>query len=223
MRDMATTNHKKGGRGGGNRRSKAMSEGVIAKAGVRSRKKTKADPCAEIVARCKRGDAAAFRELFDKHVAGVHRHLSLLIGPKEDVDDLVQLVFLNVFQSIGRFRGKSAFSTWLFRITINVARQEIRVRGRHRRLNTAINEATKVSGASVKQTPENRLSTWQQIYEVLDRLSPKKRETFILYMYEGYSLEEIANLLGSSVSTIGSRLQAGRKEILQILANEKKR
>ena len=200
-----------------------MSEGVLAKIGIGVRKKAKADPCGDMVARCQKGDAAAFRELFDKHLAGVHRHLSLLIGPNEDVDDLVQLVFLNVFQSIGRFQGKSAFSTWLFRITINVARQEIRVRGRHRRLNTAIVDVGRVAGGSVRQTPENKLSTWQQVYDVLDRLSPKKRETFILYMYEGYSLEEIANLLGSSVSTIGSRLQAGRKEILQILASEKRR
>ena len=200
-----------------------MSVGVIEKIGIVAKRKARVDPVADIVASAKEGDPAAFRQLFEKHVAGVHRHLSLLIGPNEDVDDLVQLVFLNVYQSIGRFRGKSAFSTWLFRITINVARQEIRMRGRRRRLSTAICEVSKVARSGAKHTPEGSLSTWQQIYKVLDRLSPKKRETFILYMYEGYSLEEIARLLGSSVSTIGSRLQAGRKEILAIMASEKKR
>ncbi len=200
-----------------------MSVGVIEKIGIVAIRKAKVDPVADIVASAKEGDPAAFRQLFEKHVAGVHRHLSLLIGPNEDIDDLVQLVFLNVYQSIERFRGKSAFSTWLFRITINVARQEIRMRGRRRRLSSAICEVGKVAGKRLKQTSEGSLSTWQQIYRVLDRLSPKKRETFILYMYEGYSLEEIARLLGSSVSTIGSRLQAGRKEILAIMASEKKR
>ena len=200
-----------------------MSVGVIEKASIIAKRKVKVDPVADIVASAKEGDPAAFKQLFEKHVAGVHRHLSLLIGPNEDVDDLVQLVFMNVYQSIGRFRGKSAFSTWLFRITINVARQEIRMRGRRRKLSFAISEVGKVAGNRRKQTPEGSLSTWQQIYRVLDRLSPKKRETFILYMYEGYSLEEIAGLLGSSVSTIGSRLQAGRKEILSIMASEKKR
>lgn len=200
-----------------------MSVGVIEKVSIIAKRKVKVDPVADIVASAKEGDPAAFKQLFEKHVAGVHRHLSLLIGPNEDVDDLVQLVFMNVYQSIGRFRGKSAFSTWLFRITINVARQEIRMRGRRRKLSSAIFEVGKVAGNRRKQTPEGSLSTWQQIYLVLDRLSPKKRETFILYMYEGYSLEEIASLLGSSVSTIGSRLQAGRKEILAIMASEKKR
>lgn len=215
------TNRKKGDKERGKtRRNKSMRVGVLENLGARARRKTKVDPVARIVERCQEGDPAAFRELFDRHVAGVHRHLSLLIGPSADVDDLVQLVFLNVFQSIARFRGQSAFSTWLFRITINVARQEIRVRGRHRRLSSALTEVSMVRGTSVRQTPENRLATWEKVYDVLDQISMKKRETFILYTYEGYSLEEIARLLGSSVSTIGSRLQSARKEILAILEQE---
>jgi len=200
-----------------------MTVGVLERLGIGVRPRAKANAINEIVARCKQGDAAAFRELFDRHVAGVYRHLKLLVGPNEDVDDLLQLVFLNVFQSIGRFKGESAFSTWLFRITINVARQEIRVRGRQRRLGTAIVDVGKVACFSARQTPESRLADWQRIYEILDKLSPKKRETFVLYMYEGYSLEEIARLLDSSVSTIGSRLQAARREILEALSAEKQR
>lgn len=200
-----------------------MTAGVLEKLGIGVRSRAKPDPIAEVVARCRQGDPAAFRELFERHAAGVYRHLKVLIGPTEDVDDLMQLVFLNVFQSIRRFKGDSAFSTWLFRITINVARQEIRVRSRQRRLGAAIVEAGKVTNLSVGRTPESRLADWQHIYEILDRLSPKKRETFVLYMYEGYSLDEIARLLGSSVSTIGSRLQAGRREILEALAAERRR
>ncbi|MCK9461095.1 MAG: RNA polymerase sigma factor [Proteobacteria bacterium] len=218
---MAATNKEKSGGSGKGREGKSMSVGVLEKLGIGVRRKVKADPIADVVARCKHGDTAAFRELYDRHVSGVHRHLKLLIGPNEDVDDLIQLVFLNVFQSIKRFKGESAFSTWLFRITINVARQEIRVRGRQRRLGTAVVDVSRVTSVSVRQTPEHRVANWEHIYAILDRLSPKKRETFILYMYEGYSLEEIARLLGSSVSTIGSRLQAGRREILDALAGEK--
>jgi len=217
---MATNRKKGADRQDKGRRDKPMRVGVLADIAAGTRSKPKADPVARVVGRCQAGDPAAFRELFERHVAGVHRHLSLLIGPSADVDDLVQLVFLNVFQSIGRFRGQSAFSTWLFRITINVARQEIRVRGRHRRLSSALTEVSLVRGTSVRQTPEVRLSTWEQVYDVLDQLSMKKRETFILYTYEGYSLEEIARLLGSSVSTIGSRLQSARKEILALLGEE---
>ena len=194
---------------------KDMTTGVLGKLGLAA--KSKPESVSSLVKRCQAGDTLAFQELFQRHVDGVHRHLSLLLGPQEDVDDLVQMVFLNVFQSIRKFRGASAFSTWLFRITINVARQEIRVRTRHRRLNAAVKEVNEVRGTSVRRTPESRLSNVQEVYDVLDKLSDKKRETFILYTYEGYSLQEIAELLDSTVSTIGSRLQAARKEVLSYL------
>lgn len=189
-----------------------MTTAVLGKIGLAA--KAKPASVSALVQRCQEGDTLAFQELFKRHVDGVHRHLSLLLGPQEDVDDLVQMVFLNVFQSIRKFRGASAFSTWLFRITINVARQEIRVRSRHRRLNVAVKEVNEVRGTSVRGTPESSLSNVEEVYDVLDRLSEKKRETFILYTYEGYSLQEIAELLDSTVSTIGSRLQAARKEVL---------
>lgn len=194
---------------------------VLEKLGIKPRKLTKADRTLKLVHRCQEGDQEAFRELFNEFATGVHRHLSLLIGPGPDVDDLVQLVFLNVFNSIGRFRGQSAFSTWLFRITVNVARQEIRLKGRHRRLGSAISEVNKVHAPISDTTPERRLTVQQQIYEVLNNINIKKRETFILYTYEGYSLEEIAELLDSSVSTIGSRLQSARREIMKVLSRKR--
>jgi RNA polymerase sigma-70 factor (ECF subfamily) len=169
------------------------------------------------VVRCQQGDPQAFRQIFEDHVSGVYRHLTLLIGPGPDVDDLTQLVFLNVFQSIKRFKGQSTFATWLFRITANIAHQEIRAKGRQKRLGSAVNDLGKARTVAIDLTPERSLSTVEQIYGVLDQLSWKKRETFILHTYEGYSLEEIAQLLDSSVSTVGSRLQSARREIIRIL------
>ena len=80
-----------------------------------------------------------------------------------------------------------------------------------------------MSPGETKGTPERLLSVQQQIYGVLDMLPYKKRETYILYTYEGYSLEEIAALLGSTTSTIGSRLQSARKEIVKLLAHRRER
>lgn len=197
---------------------KNVQAGVLHKVGVDSKRQLKADRTQKIVARCRQGDHSAFRELFDEYLGSVNRHLSLLIGPGSDVDDLVQLVFLNVFNSIGRFKGESAFSTWLFRITVNVARQEIRLKNRYRRLGQAVYDASRIRSQTIEYTPERRMDAEQQIYSILNKLSAKKRESFILYAYEGYSLEEIAELLGSSVSTIGSRLQSARKEIINVLA-----
>ena len=202
---------------------KKVSTGVLQQARVGSRAVTRKERVDEIVARCKEGDPVAFRQLFDRYVSGVSRHLNFLVSPGSDLDDLTQLVFLNVFQSIKRFRGHSSFSTWLFRITVNVARQEIRQRSRARRLKRNAGDYFEVVSNGSEKSPEHLLSATQQIYEILDRLPWKKRETFILYTYEGYSLEEISQLLGSSVSTIGSRLQSARKEIIKILAQHRDR
>ncbi len=201
-------------------KSNPMGTGII-EAGKTAHRAPRAEKMLELVTRCQAGDQTAFRQLFDENVAGVCRHLSLLLGPGEDVDDLVQLVFLNVFGAINEFRGNSAFSTWLYRITINVANQEIRQRGRRRRLDSALTAAGHVRINASNHTPELQINLQQQIYEILDQLPVKKRETYILYMYEGYSLEEIADLLDASVSTIGSRLQSARKEIVRLLTRRK--
>ncbi len=200
-----------------------MHVGVLERIGLKPKKMTKADRAWALVERCQQGDASAFRQLYDEYVGGVFRHVSLLIGPGPDVDDLVQLVFLNVFNSVDRFRGQSAFSTWLFRITVNVVRQEIRAKSRHRRLSSAAVDVQMVKESLPESTPEKTVAAGQEVYEILDTVSVKKRETFILYTYEGYSLEEIATLLDSSVSTIGSRLQSARREIMRALANRKKK
>lgn len=202
---------------------KKVHTGVLQQARIASALSTRKGHVDEIVARCKQGDPVAFRQLFDRYVSGVSRHLNILVRPGHDLDDLTQLVFLNVFQSIGRFRGHSSFSTWLFRITINVARQEIRQRGRARRLNKNATDLFRVMSTGTDHSPEQMFASTEQIYEILDQLPWKKRETFILYAYEGYSLEEISELLGSTVSTIGSRLQAARKEIIKILAKRRER
>ena len=179
------------------------------------------DRLLSIVERCQAGDQEAYRLLFQETVSGVSRHLSLLLGPGNDVDDLIQLVYLNVFNALPHFRGQASFATWLFRITINVAHQEIRQRSRRKRISSALAEVQRVSAPPL-DTPEDQLHVQQQVYEVLDRLPLKKRETYILYVYEGYSLEEIADLLNSSVSTIGSRLQSARKEIVKILTSRRR-
>ncbi len=196
--------------------------GVIEKTDLAVGTAATKDRLLSLVERCQVGDQRAYRLLFQETVSGVSRHLSLLLGPENDIDDLIQLVYLNVFNAIQQFRGQSAFSTWLFRITINVAHQEIRQRRKRTRISSAITEVQRVSAPPL-DSPEQQLQVQQQVYEVLDRLPLKKRETYILYFYEGYSLEEIADLLESSVSTIGSRLQSARKDIVKILASRRRR
>src|SRR6266516_606972 len=74
----------------------------------------------ELVARCQRGEAAAFRQLFLVHRAEVARLVYRLEGPQVDLEDLIQEVFLQVHRSLKDFRGQSKFTTWLHSVTVNV-------------------------------------------------------------------------------------------------------
>src|SRR5258706_2743328 len=74
----------------------------------------------EMVARCQKGDSAAFRQLFTRHRSEVARLVFRMIGPKAELEDIIQEVFLQVHRSLKDFRGQSKFTTWLHRVTVNV-------------------------------------------------------------------------------------------------------
>src|SRR5260221_2173083 len=74
----------------------------------------------EMVARCQEGDGAAFRQLFARHRTEVARLVFRMVGPRADLEDIVQEVFLQVHRSLKDFRGQSKFTTWLHRVTVNV-------------------------------------------------------------------------------------------------------
>src|SRR5215208_3024936 len=69
---------------------------------------------------CQRGDAAAFQELFRRHRTDVARLVHRMLGPSAELEDVLQEVFLQVHRSIRDFKGNSLFSTWLYRVTVNV-------------------------------------------------------------------------------------------------------
>ena len=79
-----------------------------------------ADESASLVARARAGDRAAFRKLFERHRNDVSRLAYRMVGPRSDLEDLVQEVFVQVHKSLRDFRGEARFSTWLHRVTVNV-------------------------------------------------------------------------------------------------------
>ena len=84
------------------------------------------DATTELVARARQGNRAAFTELFCLHRSDVARLIFRLVGPSPDAEDLIQEVFLQVYRSLGEFRGQAKFSTWLHSITVNVVRMSRR-------------------------------------------------------------------------------------------------
>ena len=165
----------------------------------------------DLVARCQKGDKEALGELYRQYRAEVARNLHRMLGPgRGDLEDVLQEVFIEVFRSIGRFRGDAKLTTWLYRVCVNVALQRLRKRKRRAEVS-----ADDVGERCTDETPERELDNRRRlhaVYRILDELSPKKRVVFILHEIEGREPKEIAGIVGAPVLTVRTRLHYARKE-----------
>jgi RNA polymerase sigma-70 factor, ECF subfamily len=173
-----------------------------------------------LVERCQRGEAEAFRELFREHRQDVARLAQRMLGRPTDLEDIVQEVFLQVHRSIRDFRHGARFSTWLYRVTVNVVLM-------HRRSakSRPVFSETPEHVAAVDQRPRadeqlDRQRRVQAFHRLLDRLSEKKRIVFVLHELEGLAPGEIAKIVGSPVLTVRTRLFYARRELLTLLGEE---
>jgi len=145
-----------------------------------------------------------------------------VIGPSDEIEDVVQLAFIEVHRSLARFEGRSKLSTWVYRIAINVALQHLRRKKRRRWLMLgAKGDEAERSAASVNA--EHRLEGRQlleHVYRAADRLSEKKRTVWVLHELQGLSPPEVAEALEIPRNTVRSRLLAARREIRTSLERE---
>lgn len=145
-----------------------------------------------------RRDERAFRRLYALHTPAVYGLVRRLAGPRIDLaDDVLQDTWLRASSTLARFRGDSAFRTWLTGIALNCYRERTR---RPRRVLPDEAPASAVDG----------ISTGLEVGNVLDALSAEHREVLVLHDVEGYTHEEIAAALGIETGTSKSRLSRAR-------------
>lgn len=173
------------------------------------------DEDAELVARCRAREESAWKALHDAHFSFVWRVAHRLGTPPDELEDVCQETFLVVFQKIDQFHH-GQFSTWLYRITANI------VSGRHRRrrvrraLEALLGSGPEPSRERTAQQLIEARESELQVAQVLEALSPKKREVFALFELEGLSGEEIARMVGCGVATVWTRLHHARKDFERI-------
>lgn len=172
---------------------------------------------ADAVERARAGDATAFRELYALHHKQVVRQLNFLV-PKSDLEDVLQDVFIEVFRSIRRFEGKSAFTTWLYRLTVHVA---MKSRRKHTRSRLDIVEDLPEQAADGPAPDDVSMSAERQVRveALLEKLSPKKRAVLVMHDLQGVEAQRIAEILETNILTVRTRLFYARKE-LEALAKE---
>ncbi len=183
----------------------------------------------ELIKEFHQGNEEAFTVLIERYQHKVYNSTFRMLGDHDDALDMAQETFIRVYKSLSNFKGNSSFSTWLFRITTNICRDELRKR--QRKLTTyslSENEDKKKNLKSVeeKNNPERLSMTKElntEIQKKIDLLNPKQKAVFVLKEFQDLSYQEIADILEISMGTVKSRLSRARrslrKDLNQIIRN----
>lgn len=173
---------------------------------------------AELLAGCRAGQPQALTELVKRYQAAVLRVCISVVGSQE-VDDLVQEIFIKILQRLDRFEGRSALFTWIYEITVNHCRDELRRRKRRRwfslqALPPAVVENIPADEKSAMDRIEND-ELEQRLHREINKLKPKYRELVVLRDLEGLSYEDIAQVSKIDVKLVKSRLYEARRVLAE--------
>lgn len=173
------------------------------------------------------GNMQAFAVLVDRHKGRVYRTLFQVVGDDQDAQDLAQEVFLKVYRNLSGYRGDAAFTTWLHRLTLNLAFDWLRARKR-RPLQVPLSppgdqeDRPVLELASPEEGPEEtalREDRRRQLREAISELPPDYREVVILHHIHHLSYQQIADRIGAPVRTIETRLYRARNMLKKVLTD----
>ncbi len=174
----------------------------------------------ELVAATKCGNTEAFDQLVFRYERRVLTVAQRIVNNREDAEDVAQESFHKAFRHISSFQGKSLFSTWLTRIAMNEAFMVLRRKSRAFEVSQERpdDDVRSVASTFVDNCPNPEQSFWGQerikfLTEAINRLSPKLRRTIFLYDIKEYSVNETAQILGTSIAAVKSRLNHGHEKL----------
>ena len=169
---------------------------------------------ADWIVRAQRSDARAFESLYRMHIDKVYGLCLRMTGNVSEAEDCAQEAFIQAWNKLEKFRGDSAFSTWLHRIAVNSVLGRMRKSKREQDRIQLAGEAV-VSPASVADTGELR-----DLSNAVDKLPEGARHVFVLYAVYGYSHDEAGSMLGIAPGTSKAQLHRARRLLAQQLKEE---
>jgi RNA polymerase sigma-70 factor, ECF subfamily len=182
----------------------------------------------ELVRRAQAGDKEAFEELVRRHQHRVFAVAGGILRRREDVEDIAQQVFVKAYFSLKRFDQRAAFSTWLYKITVNECWDLLRkkkVRPLLYESDLSEEQAQQFGAAerldSGARDVSDRLQAEQQVENLLQGLDERDRMMLILKEVEGFAIEEIAEILNLNANTVKVRLFRARRRIVNQLRKRK--
>ena len=164
----------------------------------------------KIIERCKNGDLEAFRQLYDYYGQPLLRTAMRILENRQDSEDAVQMTFIRLHRSVGRFEGRSQFSSYLFRILFNVCYDVLKKRKRMKMIpleNTNLSREMDPEGAMV-------------LDQAINGLPPQMKTCFTLFAIEGMKQEEIAEILDLSIGGVKSNIFHARRKLRAVLTED---
>jgi RNA polymerase sigma-70 factor, ECF subfamily len=175
-----------------------------------------------LVQRAQKGDEGAFEQLVRQHQQRVHGLVARILHRQDDVEDIAQQVFLKVYLSLNRFDQRAAFSTWLYKIAVNECWDHLRkkkVRPLLYESDLSEEQVSQLDGiAALGRTTEGldaQAETRDTLARVLEILPEQDRELLLLKEVEGFSVQELAEILSLNVNTVKVRLFRARGRIME--------
>tara|TARA_B100001093_G_scaffold456566_1_gene467604 strand:+ start:305 stop:895 length:591 start_codon:yes stop_codon:yes gene_type:complete len=175
----------------------------------------------QLVQRAQRGDLRAFDLLVLKYQGRIAALISRYVSDAGEVEDVTQEAFIKAYRALGKFRGDSAFYTWLYRIAANAAKNHLVAKGRRPGADATIEDAEGYDegGLLSESASPEALAMGKELAEVvesaLNELPDELKAALILREFDGLSYDDIADVLGCPVGTVRSRIFRAREAIDQ--------
>lgn len=182
---------------------------------------TASDTDQQLVQRAQRGDLRAFDLLVLKYQGRIAALVSRYVSDAGEVEDVTQEAFIKAYRALGKFRGDSAFYTWLYRIAANAAKNHLVAKGRRPGADATIEDAEGFDegGMLSESASPEALAMGGELAEVvesaLNALPDELKAALMLREFDGLSYDDIADVLGCPVGTVRSRIFRAREAIDQ--------
>ena len=182
---------------------------------------TASDTDQQLVQRAQRGDLRAFDLLVLKYQGRIAALVSRYVSDAGEVEDVTQEAFIKAYRALGKFRGDSAFYTWLYRIAANAAKNHLVAKGRRPGADATIEDAEGYDegGLLLESASPEALAMGGELAEVvesaLNALPDELKAALMLREFDGLSYDDIADVLGCPVGTVRSRIFRAREAIDQ--------
>lgn len=173
------------------------------------------DEDAAWVAQSRNGDSAAFAALIRSHQAMIHSLTYRMTGSQADSQDLAQETFIRAHQQLDSYRGTSKFSSWLYRIAVNVCLDWRRREARRARL---LNRCTQAAAEPIGTCASAEEELSGRVQAALMELADEQRAAIVLTVYGGHSHAEAGKILGCSETTVSWRIFIARRKLKKLLS-----